>query len=104
VTPAALEQLQSCRWPGNVRQLINALEYAAITSRGEEIDVQDLPANLAVDPACLPIARRRGAPALDAIREALIGAGGRRTAAARTLGISRVTLWKRMKEYGLTES
>ena len=61
VTPAALEELQTYCWPGNVRQLINALEYAVITCRGEEIDVQDLPAYLVADPACPPPARRRGA-------------------------------------------
>jgi len=103
VTPAALERLQSYGWPGNVRQLINALEYAAITCRGEEIGVQDLPSNLA-EPVCLQPARRRGELSPEAIRGALAGEGGSRTRAARALGVSRVTLWKRMKEYGLTES
>ena len=101
MTPAALEELQTYCWPGNVRQLINALEYAVITCRGEEIDVQDLPAYLVVDPACPPPARRRGALTAAAVRAALDNAGGSRTAAARELGVSRVTLWKRMKEHGL---
>lgn len=101
VTPAALEELQTYCWPGNVRQLINALEYAVITCRGEEIDIQDLPAYLVLDPTCPPPARRRGALTPDSIRTALAGAAGSRTRAARALGVSRVTLWKRMKEYGL---
>ncbi len=102
VTPAALEELQTYCWPGNVRQLINALEYGAITCRGEEIDVQDLPAYLVADPACPPPARRRGALTPEAVRAALANAGGSRTGAARALGVSRVTLWKRIREFGLT--
>ena len=98
VTAAALERMQAFRWPGNVRQLINALEYGVITCRGEEIDVQDLPASIAADAGCPPPVRRRGAPTTEAIRAALADAGGSRTAAARALGISRVTLWKRLKE------
>ncbi len=102
VTPAALEALQRCRWPGNVRQLINALEYAVITSRGEEIDLQDLPGSLLAEPASLPPLRRRGTLTPEAVRAALASAGGSRSAAARDLGVSRVTLWKRMNEFGLT--
>jgi DNA-binding NtrC family response regulator len=98
VTAAALERMQAFRWPGNVRQLINALEYGVITCRGQEIDVQDLPASIAADSGCPPPVRRRGAPTAEAIRAALAVAGGSRTAAARALGISRVTLWKRLKE------
>jgi PAS domain S-box-containing protein len=101
VTSAALERMQASRWPGNVRQLINALEYGVITSRGEEIDVPDLPTSIAADPGGPPPVRCRSAPTPEAIRTALADAGGSRTAAARALGISRVTLWKRMKESGL---
>jgi transcriptional regulator with PAS, ATPase and Fis domain len=101
VTAAALERMQAFRWPGNVRQLINALEYGVITCRGEEIDVPDLPISIAADPGGPPPVRRRSAPTPEAIRTALADAGGSRTAAARALGISRVTLWKRMKESGL---
>jgi len=100
VTPAALEQLRTHSWPGNVRQLINALEYAVITCRGEEIDVQDLPASLAADPVSPPAPRQRGTLTPETVRAALANAGGSRTAAARALGVSRVTLWKRIKEFG----
>ena len=104
VTPGALERLQSYCWPGNVRQLINALEYAVITCRGEDIDAADLPALLAADPVFLPPVRRRGALTPDSIRSALARAGGKRAEAARALGVSRVTLWKRIKEFRLTEN
>jgi DNA-binding NtrC family response regulator len=101
VTPAALEELQAYCWPGNVRQLINALEYGVVTCRGAEIDASDLPARLTADPACPPVPRRRAAVTPETVRAALAGAEGSRTAAARALGISRVTLWKRMREFGL---
>jgi transcriptional regulator with PAS, ATPase and Fis domain len=100
LTPAALERMQASRWPGNVRQLINALEYGVITCRGEEIDVPDLPGSLTAAPKGTPPVRRRGTPTPEAIRAALAAAGGSRTAAARALGVSRVTLWKRMREFG----
>jgi PAS domain S-box-containing protein len=101
VTPAALEALQACPWPGNVRQLINALEYAVISCRGEEIDVPDLPAYVAAPPARPPAGRRAGAAlSPDRISAALAAAGGNRTAAARALGVSRVTLWKRLRAGG----
>jgi DNA-binding NtrC family response regulator len=104
VTPAALEGLQAYCWPGNVRQLINALEYGVVTCRGEEIDVGDLPARLAADPACPPALRHRAAVTPETVRAALASAGGSRVEAARALGISRVTLWKRIREYGITAS
>jgi len=99
VTPAALEELQAYCWPGNIRQLVNALEYAVITCRGAEIDRPDLPGYLSDDPACPPPPpRRRSGITPREAREALARAGGSRTAAARALGVSRVTLWKKLKE------
>jgi two-component system response regulator HydG len=93
--------MQAFRWPGNVRQLINALEYGVITCRGEEIDLPALPAYLDADPNRPRTARRRGDPGLEAIRAALERAAGNRSAAAKALGISRVTLWKRIRESDL---
>jgi DNA-binding NtrC family response regulator len=101
VTPAALEELQAYCWPGNVRQLINTLEYGVVTCGGTEIDVADLPAHLTADPSCPPAPRQRQVLTRDSVRAALAQAGGSRTAAARALGVSRVTLWKRIREFGL---
>jgi PAS domain S-box-containing protein len=102
VTPAALELLQTYCWPGNVRQLINALEYGVVTCRGAEIGVPDLPAHLTGDPACVPAARRRRAPLTrEAVAQALAAAGGSRSVTARALGVSRVTLWKKIRAFGL---
>jgi two-component system, NtrC family, response regulator HydG len=99
ILPDALAVLGTCRWPGNVRELQNVLEFAALQARDADIDCSHLPSG--VRGACAPPApppRRAGAmPADQEIRAALVASGGNRAAAARQLGISRVTLWKRLK-------
>ncbi|HEY6000773.1 MAG TPA: sigma 54-interacting transcriptional regulator [bacterium] len=101
VTSAALEKLGAHEWPGNVRQLINALEYGVVTSLGAEIDVPDLPAYLAGERVqSIPPPGRRAALTREAVAAALASARGNRAAAARSLGVCRVTLWKRLRELG----
>jgi PAS domain S-box-containing protein len=94
LTPGAARLLVAHRWPGNVRELQNVLEFAALRSGGAPIDVTHLPELSArvTDPPADERAR---------IEEALARSCGSRTLAARSLGISRVTLWKRMKRHGL---
>jgi transcriptional regulator of acetoin/glycerol metabolism len=85
-------------WPGNVRELANAIEHGFVTSRGHAILPADLPDEL------------RGASARDLppgderemLIEALREEKGHRERAAARLGVSRVTLWKRMKKHGVT--
>ena len=97
ISPAAMERLKAFPWPGNVRRLINALEHAAATCKADAIDVQDLPDYLAYD-------NRRslaeGPTNQDEIRSVLSLYKGSRTLTAKHLGISRVTLWKRLKAIG----
>ncbi len=104
VTPAAMEEMQRYCWPGNIRQLINTIEYSVITCRGADIDVSDLPSYLFSDPAGRPVSRKRSRVTREGIAEALRRSGGNRTLAARSLGVSRVTLWKRIKEMGLEDA
>ncbi len=98
--PAALRKLESYRWPGNVRELRNALEHALVTARGDSIRAVDLPP--------LTASRRPGPPPAprdpgeaDRILEALRAEKGHRSRAAKRLGISRVTLWHRMRALGM---
>jgi two-component system, NtrC family, response regulator HydG len=112
LSPEALQMLEGYDWPGNVRQLSNAIEYALVHAAGEAILPQHLPPELhAVPqqslPAELPARAEpastyyRAPPAAereaDAILQALEATGGNRAEAARRLGMSRTTLWKKLK-------
>jgi len=105
ISQTALDRLRAHRWPGNVRELINALEYAFVVGRGARIEPEHLPLE-ALQPAgrggeSEPARGRGKRPRPDEILDALERTGGRKIEAARRLGISRVTLWKRIKEYDL---
>ncbi|WP_457574512.1 sigma-54 interaction domain-containing protein [Desulfolithobacter sp.] len=109
ITRNAMDLLLSHPWPGNVRELINVLEYAFVLCHDEEIDVAHLPAYLYGKPrsACgaslhKSSARLIGDDEKKRIQRALSATGGNRTKAAELLGISRVTLWKRMKKFGMS--
>lgn len=114
LAPETLAALEAYDWPGNIRQLSNALEYALVHADGTAI----LPYHL---PPEIKSASREHTPAIDetgetplfrqyyrapagvdrekaAILRALEDAGGNKAEAARKLGMSRTTLWKRLKE------
>jgi PAS domain S-box-containing protein len=103
----AMAVLLDHRYTGNVRELENAIEHAFVVCVGETIQEEDLPAAMleAAD------ARRRRSPATrkgplemaeaQTIREALNRCDHNRGRAAADLGISRTTLWRKMKRYGL---
>jgi len=100
----ALQALLSYPWPGNVRELRNAVEHAFVTADGQHLLLSDFPAEIrsAALPASLGLpAASWGMPERDRILQALKQADGRKGDAAKRLGISRVTLWKRMAELGL---
>ncbi len=110
ISPPALQRIMSHAWPGNVRELINAVEYAFVTCPGGEILPQHLPPSLpgggeAITPAAsLPSAPAKDEAAMRAeIEAALRASGGHKARAAQRLGVSRVTLWKRMKKLGMQE-
>jgi DNA-binding NtrC family response regulator len=110
-SPDALRQLLDYAWPGNVRELENALEYAVAVCTGQTILPEDLPAELTLAPEeggarpfKVPAPAGTGTGLSDAARElrdALEACHWRRGAAACALGISRTTLWRRMRESGL---
>jgi len=111
LSPAAQRVLEAYRWPGNLRQLANVIERAAILAAGDVLLPEHFP-----DSVRRPAAA--GAGGVDgegevagsvltvneaerrAIRDALQKTGGNRTQAAKLLGISRRTLIYRLKEYG----
>ncbi|MEW6108131.1 MAG: sigma 54-interacting transcriptional regulator [Nitrospirota bacterium] len=98
ISNTAMEALTNYSWPGNVRQLINSLEHAAITCRDDSIRVSDLPEYV------LKITKTNGdekRTESEKIRSALAIYKGNKTLTAKHLGVSRVTLWKRLKELGI---
>jgi transcriptional regulator with PAS, ATPase and Fis domain len=105
VDPKALRFLQGYPWPGNVRELKHALEYAFVFVKGPIITLSHLPElDASRTPDTNPVLREAAGGWEDeriTIQRALEKAGGRRSAAAHQLGISRSTLWRKMKLHGL---
>lgn len=105
-SPLSMQALLEYPWPGNVRELENAVERARICSRGAVIEESALPAEIRRRVAAFPrgtgsLAEKSGDPGADRIRETLARFGWNRTETAAWLGISRVTLWRRMKQLGI---
>lgn len=111
VAQAALDILARHAWPGNVRELRNVLAYAYAIGDGAVLLPSDLPPEL-LDPGATgtpaPRDETDALPATTAggdverVREALRRSDGNRGRAAAALGMSRVTLWRRMRQLGLS--
>jgi PAS domain S-box-containing protein len=106
ITNEAMELLLDYAWPGNVRELKSAFEYAFVTCQEEMIQPHHFPpsvyqATLAAKPKRATQLDRDGLKKKQLI-EALEQAGGNQSKAAQILGISRVTVWNRMKRYGIS--
>ncbi|MCI0637519.1 MAG: sigma-54 dependent transcriptional regulator [Gemmataceae bacterium] len=110
IHPEAIAALEGYSWPGNLRQLENVLQHAVLVSSGAHILVEHLPpavqhaafaANGSEEVANASLHRQRDVIERNVIQRALMTHGFSRTRAADALGISRVTLYKKMKKYGL---
>jgi DNA-binding NtrC family response regulator len=99
IAPEAMSRLLDYDWPGNVRELEHAVERAVIVAHGRTVAVQDLPpettarARTKARSDSLDLERRER----EAIEHALERFGGNRKQAADALGISTVTLWRKLK-------
>ena len=105
--PDTLRALSQAPWPGNVRQLENAVERALLLCDGGEITPDLLPPDVLNSPQVseeasdLSIKRRTSILERDLIRRALSNTGGNRSQAARLLEISYKTLLYKIRDYGL---
>ncbi|OLC37968.1 MAG: hypothetical protein AUH81_05160 [Candidatus Rokubacteria bacterium 13_1_40CM_4_69_5] len=104
ITPDALVALGAYDFPGNVRELENLIERAFAMGAREQIALVDLP-SLAARPAVAPSGESRVIPTLaevekELILRALALHNNDKEEAARALGISRRTIYRRLKEYG----
>ena len=112
ISPEALEVLGHYPWPGNIRELRNAIERSLLSCRGDTIEARDLPYAIlrgtgAAPPGDDSPLDMMGSADLDAwletverraILQALEQSGGVQAAAARRLGISERSLWHRIKK------
>lgn len=106
LTPSALQVLMAYDWPGNVRELKNTLLYALTMSQGEAvIDVPHLPHEIVHLTADITTAEPVGMPAhqvtAQQVQNALDNHQYQLNPAAQALGISRTTLWRYRKKFGL---
>jgi serine/threonine-protein kinase PknK len=106
LTPGAIERLIAYPWPGNVRQLENALRAATVFARGKRIDADELvlPARLDRDGAigvAVPGGSAREEDEPTRLRRALERNDWNVSRVSRELGIPRMTLYRRLREHGL---
>ncbi len=105
LTPEALKKMVQYRWPGNVRELRNAVEYAFVLCPSGGIDVRHLPPKIlgAVShgPPPSATAENRDNDLRRELIRVLRQTSGNQSEAARLLGVSRITVWKRIKKFGI---
>ncbi|MCX5731256.1 MAG: sigma 54-interacting transcriptional regulator [Deltaproteobacteria bacterium] len=112
LSPEAVRVILSYEWPGNVRELENALEFAATVCQGQTLQPEDLPPEIVPSSALpseepAPIVRSRPVHGNASVPDrellaALEGNRWNRVATAQALGVSRSTLWRRMRTASLT--
>ncbi|MCL7487542.1 MAG: sigma 54-interacting transcriptional regulator [Desulfobulbaceae bacterium] len=106
ISRTSLDLLMQYSWPGNIRELINTIEYAFVLCPGGQIQVSHLPSHLrhemSLSTSFPPqphgdVRKTRRHKLIEALEQS----GGNQTEAARILGVSRVTVWKWIKKYGI---
>jgi transcriptional regulator with PAS, ATPase and Fis domain len=97
LSATAADRLLSYAWPGNVREMVNAIERAIVVHEGDTIEVEDLPPELRAAPDVAPGAAATLRDVEEAhLRAVLASNGGDRRAAARVLGVGLATLYRRL--------
>lgn len=95
------EMMLEYSWPGNVRELENAIERAMVIGKGPEITIEDLPLHINTTEKSNSGKVKLSDLEKDHILRMLEETGGNVTKAANLLGIDRVTLYNKMKKYGV---
>ena len=128
LSDSTMDLLEGYHWPGNVRELANVLEYALVHAQGKAISIQHVPKELfsttaiednpqplhgstSVSASTFPAQppqktigyyrKPEGISEKQYIQRVLEEVGGNKVLAANKLGMSRTTLWKRIKTYGI---
>jgi len=107
ISAEAMQRLVEYDYPGNVRELSNFIERGVALAQGETLDLEHLPQHLGrltvrvFTPAMAAAPATLEAQEKEHILNALAAAKGNRSEAARMLGIDRVSLWRKLKKYGM---
>lgn len=103
VSQKAMNYLQEYRWPGNIRELINALQFSLIKCHEDTLDVTHLPREIIEECSEIKGDRRGRRPKLDVddVTEAIKRTGGNKSETARLLRVSRPTLYSAIKRFNL---
>ncbi|MGA3115442.1 MAG: sigma 54-interacting transcriptional regulator [Syntrophobacteraceae bacterium] len=99
--PETMDFFMNYRWPGNARELRGALEYAFVVAEGGQILLKHLPVRMIRPGGRREISATNHLSEKEALADALIKCGGNQTRAAAMLGVNRVTVWHRIKKYGI---
>ena len=99
--PQAAAAMTRYDWPGNLRQMKNAVMSATLLCTGDYITCRELPAELSEAPETPAVPLRNPAGEEEQIRRALAMAGGNKSQAAKLLGIDRKTLYNKLHLYGI---
>ena len=105
IAPRAMDWLKGQNWPGNIRQLKQAIERAVLMRDARQLEIDDFPLRDAPqrEPSALP---EPGAMTLDEIEKAMIAKSmkhydGNISRVAEALGLSRAALYRRLEKYGM---
>jgi DNA-binding NtrC family response regulator len=109
LSPAALDLLRTCRWSGNVRELQNVLERAALFSKSAVLELKDFPERLSEPSEVSPVSEPTPAsPTMESIEKAYIywvlnQTDWNKSKAAEILGIDNSTLYRKIHKYNFAE-
>lgn len=112
ISTEAMKLMLAYDWPGNVRELENCLERASALSSGPVLNISDLPPqvqNSSIHAVAVSVngSRHRITPLADMEKQAILAAlnqlNGDKMMTAKLLGIGKTTLYRKLKEYGITD-
>ena len=108
ITPSAISLFMDYDWPGNIRELENAVEHSCIRSRSNIIDKESIPHNIrSIKNQPLPVMKnidlssKQEQTERHYIEDILKKHNGNKTLAAKEVGLSRTTFWRKLKKHNL---
>jgi DNA-binding NtrC family response regulator len=108
IEPEVVKVFENYSWPGNVRQLLNAIERAKILAEDEWIRAHNLPPEIVKGATAAPVRQRASDFDLDTVNKAHVAEtyhrfGGNKARTARALGIGRRTLYRLLEKYKIED-